>query len=141
MNPVPWLAWLALAAWTGAMAATGQVVYKCSDDQGRSHYQDVPCPAALRPEWVRETGPAPSPTPQARATPSPKVDPAQRRLTAPRRARAPGSVRGVVISQYRDAVACERARKAREQAYARLGLRRDFATSRRLDDRVHAACR
>jgi hypothetical protein len=46
-----------------------------------------------------------------------------------------------VISIHRDAVACERARKARDQAYARLGLKRDFATSRKLDDRVNEACR
>ena len=34
-----------------------------------------------------------------------------------------------------------RAKQARDQAHARLGLKRDFATSRRLDDRVNAACR
>ncbi|HEV7270654.1 hypothetical protein [Pseudoxanthomonas sp.] len=42
---------------------------------------------------------------------------------------------------HRDAAACARAKQARDQTHARLGLKRDFATSRRLDDRVNTACR
>lgn len=146
MNPVPWLTRLALLVLAtfgpATAAATEQAIHKCRDAQGVARYQDAPCPAAQRTEWVREADSAPPPA----ASPSPASPPPRPRATAPRattarRTRHGNGVRGAVISLHRDAAACERAKKAREQAYARLGLRRDFATSRRMDDRVHTACR
>ncbi len=55
-----------------------------------------------------------------------------------RRARAPP---GAVISMHHRPQACAAARRQREAAYARVGVKRSFALSRRTDDRVHLACR
>lgn len=115
-------------------------IHKCRGADGQPHYQATPCPSTQRTEWVRDYPPDP-PAPAAPATPTvPATDSARPRArTGARRQKA--STRGAVISMHRDAAACERAKKARDQAYARLGLKRDFAASRKLDDRVNAACR
>lgn len=118
-------------------------VYKCRDHAGQAHYQASPCPATQHTEWRREYPDKPSAlTDAGPIAPPTSVKP---RTTVSRRAdrrpRRGAAAQGAVISLYRDPVACERARQARDRAHARLGLRRDFATSRRLDDRVHAACR
>ncbi|MEG2805389.1 hypothetical protein [Stenotrophomonas sp.] len=55
-----------------------------------------------------------------------------------RRARAPP---GAVISLHQQPRACAAARREQAAAYARAGSRRGFALSRRMDDRVQAACR
>lgn len=146
MNPIAGLAWLALTVTACGLAAEAgaQAIHKCRDGHGVVRYQDAPCPATQRTEWVREADAAPPPAVpalQARTAAPPPIAARSARATASRRPRTAGGVRGTVISQHRDAAACERAKKAREQAYARLGLRRDFATSRRMDDRVYAACR
>ena len=118
-------------------------VYKCRDHAGQAHYQASPCPATLHTEWKREYPDKPSAQTDTRPITARVAD--QPHPTVSRRAdsRPPrtASAQGAVISLYRDPVACERARQARDRAHARLGLRRDFATSRRLDDRVHDACR
>ncbi|MDR7070333.1 hypothetical protein J2X02_003198 [Pseudoxanthomonas japonensis] len=120
-------------------------VHKCRGRDGQSHYQATPCAATQRTEWVRDfpvDPPAPS-TAQRMTAVSAATSRTGRvrthgRKTARRRQTPP---QGAVISMYRDAAGCERAKKARELAYARLGLKRDFATSRKLDDRVNEACR
>ena len=117
-------------------------VYKCRDHAGQAHYQASPCPATQHTEWRREYPDKPSAQTDTRPIaarvaeqPHPTVS-----RRADRRPRRGAAAQGAVISLYRDPAACERARQARERAHARLGLRRDFATSRRLDDRVHDAC-
>ncbi len=55
-----------------------------------------------------------------------------------RRARAPP---GAVISRHHRPQACATARRQRETAYTRAGMKRSFALSRRMDDRVYRACR
>lgn len=118
-------------------------VYKCRDHAGQAHYQASPCPATQHTEWRREYPDKPSALTDTRPIAASVAE--QPHPTVSRRAdsRPPrtASAQGAVISLYRDPVACERARQARDRAHARLGLRRDFATSRRLDDRVHDACR
>ena len=118
-------------------------VYKCRDHAGQAHYQASPCPATQHTEWRREYPDKPSALTDTRPIaarvaeqPHPTVS-----RRADRRPRRGAAAQGAVISLYRDPAACERARQARDRAHARLGLRRDFATSRRLDDRVHDACR
>jgi hypothetical protein len=117
-------------------------VYKCRDHAGQAHYQASPCPTTQHTEWRREYPDKPSA--QTDAGPIAPPTSAKPRTTVSRRAdrrpRRGAAAQGAVISLYRDPAACERARQARERAHARLGLRRDFATSRRLDDRVHDAC-
>ena len=117
-------------------------VYKCRDHAGQAHYQASPCPTTQHTEWRREYPDKPSAQTDTRPIaarvaeqPHPTVS-----RRADRRPRRGAAAQGAVISLYRDPAACERARQARERAHARLGLRRDFATSRRLDDRVHDAC-
>lgn len=120
-------------------------VHKCRGADGQSHYQSLPCASTQRTEWVRAYPPDP-PAPLAAA---PSTEPSDRARNAPSaRSRSRGGAgrprttpTGAVISMHRDAAACARAKQARDQAHARLGLKRDFATSRRLDDRVNAACR
>ena len=126
-------------------------VHKCRGADGQAHYQAMPCTSTQRTEWVRAypAYPADPPIPPIPPTsaPSSSVPRATARADSPRPRSRTGarprqtSSQGAVISMHRDAAACERARKARDQAHARLGLRRDFDTSRRLDDRVNAACR
>ena len=118
-------------------------VYKCRDHAGQAHYQASPCPATQHTEWRREYPDKPSALTDtrpiaARVAEQPHPTVSRRADHRPCRGAA---AQGAVISLYRDPAACERARQARDRAHARLGLRRDFATSRRLDDRVHDACR
>ena len=114
-------------------------IHKCRDTNGATTYQATPCAATQRTEWVRDY-PNDPPPPVTSATPSAanRTD-----VVAPRKKHArirPASL-GAVISIHRDPEACERAKTARDRAYARLGLKRDFTTSRRFDDRVNEACR
>ncbi|MGR4874178.1 hypothetical protein [Pseudoxanthomonas sp. LARHCG66] len=120
-------------------------IHKCRGADGQAHYQAMPCTSTQRTEWVRAY-PADPPIPATSASSSsaPRAtaradSPRPRSRTGARRRQT--SSQGAVISMHRDAAACERAKKARDQAHVRLGLRRDFDTSRRLDDRVNAACR
>ena len=119
-------------------------IHKCRGADGQSHYQSTPCAPAQRTEWVRDY-PDDPPMPAVAASSTAPVR-AQARAHPPSRApagsrRPKASAQGAVISMHRDPAACERAKQARDQAYARLGLKRDFATSRKLDDRVNDACR
>ena len=126
-------------------AGSGNAVHKCRGADGRSYYQATACAPEQRTEWVRDYPAGPAAT-----TATPASRPATREAETARRPvrsartgppRRQGAPRGAVISLHRDPSACERAKRARDQAYARLGLKRDFATSRKLDDRVNDACR
>ena len=130
---------------TGSATWGNDPVHKCRGADGQSHYQSAPCASTQRTEWVREYPPDP-PAPVAAATSTQEAR-TSRSADTPRKGgrtgarRASASATGAVISMHRDAAACARAKKARDRTYARLGLKRDFATSRKLDDRVNAACR
>ena len=126
-------------------AGSGNPIHKCRGADGQTSYQATACAPEQRTEWVRAypaglaaatASPAPRPATNGAETARRPVRSAR---TRPRRAQ--GAPTGAVISLHRDPSACERAKKARDQAYARLGLKRDFATSRKLDDRVNDACR
>lgn len=134
------LACLLVAA--GGSTWAGDTVHKCRSAEGRTVFQATPCAATQRTEWVRDY-PADPPAPVAPARPAATaqeatvVDTGRGRRGARRRAAS----QGAVISMHRDPVACERAKKKRDAAYARAGLKRDFAMSRALDDAVNSACR
>jgi len=148
MSPLSTPAWRLLLAGGLVSIATctwaSDPVHKCRDREGRSHYQSTPCDATQATEWVRAFPPDPPVVATTSTTPE-RVSGASVRSGAARARsgtrRRTSSAQGAVISIHRDAAACERAKKARDQAYARLGLKRDFATSRKLDDRVNEACR
>lgn len=118
-------------------------VHKCRGKDGQSHYQSAPCPSTHHTEWVRDYPPDPARPagPVVATTLMPAQAGAGTKRAPARQRRQNSAAQGAVISMHRDAVACERAKHARDQAYARLGLKRDFATSRKLDDRVNQACR
>lgn len=123
----------------GSSTWGGDPIHKCRATDGRAIYQATPCAANDRTEWVRDYPPdPPSTVVVARSSEAPMADASPTR-TRPTRRRGPAQA--AVISLHRDPDACERAKQARERAYTRLGLKRDFATSRRFDDRVNDACR
>lgn len=114
-------------------------IHKCRDTSGATTYQATPCAATQRTEWVRDYPKGPPPV----VTTAAPIASSRIGMPEPRKkhARTTSSAQGAAISIHRDPEACERARVARDRAYARLGLKRDFATSRRFDDRVNKACR
>lgn len=123
----------------GSSTWGGDPIHKCRATDGRAIYQAMPCAASDRTEWVRDYPPDPPSTVEvARPSGARRADALPTRTRTTRRS---GPAQGAVISMHRDPEACERAKQARERAYARLGLKRDFATSRRFDDRVNDACR
>lgn len=128
-----------------ALASGGDAIHKCVGPDGQSRYQATPCAPTHRTAWVRDyPAPPPPPVVGVPSAPAPRVANGRHRpRPAPRSGqRHPArAAQSAVISLYRDPVACGRAKQARDQAYARLGLKRDFATSRKLDDRVNNACR
>ena len=113
-----------------AVTAQAQQVFKCSDG-GTVSYQSLPCDGATLRSWE--------------ATPD-VVDPAtQARIEALRRELRPerrvsGRNRSNRSRQTPAVTACERARRGRADAYAKAGLKRDFALSSHWDNRVHDAC-
>lgn len=144
-SPTAWCIVLACVLCLPHSPAWGSgAIHKCAGPDGQSSYQSTPCAPTQRTEWVRDYPVAPSP-PAARATPAPAPRTAKGEGRPRAATRSTGrrqrAVQGAVISLHKDPAACARAKKSREQAYARLGLKRDFATSRKLDDRVNEACR
>lgn len=125
---------------------TAQSLYKCTDPQGRNSYQSVPCDGHQQQAWERNMPVASSPPPalpnaaervgakkKAQATATPAV----------RGSRRSSPVRGdgAAISLHNDPAACERAKEKRRRTYENLGLKRNFETSRKMDDLVYQACR
>ncbi|WP_422506895.1 hypothetical protein [Stenotrophomonas sp. GZD-301] len=129
--------------------AQGQAVYKCVSG-GQVRYQSAACSdgrteqswsavqrrpvryyaayvEALRRELKRDAA--------AGGDPQEGTSPHQRRD------KAPPAIRGHLISVHRDPQACAAARQRRDAAYRAVGLKRDFALSRRMDDQVFEACR
>ena len=108
-------------------------VYKCLEGEGHV-YQSTPCSGAelrhwaVRPEAI--DGAPGEPKVSLRPQP-PQNDRSQRRRgsSAGQRSRA-----GAKID------ACAQARLGRERAYAKAGLKRDFAMSSFWDNKVHEAC-
>lgn len=113
-----------------AVTAQAQQVFKCHDG-GAVSYQSLPCDGATLRSWE--------------ATPDVVDSAAQARIEALRRElrserRTGGRSRSSRSGKASTATACERARKGRTDAYAKAGLKRDFALSSHWDNRVHDAC-
>ncbi|KRG67745.1 hypothetical protein ABB27_09005 [Stenotrophomonas terrae] len=126
---------LVAAAGIGAAAAQGPAVYKCREGGGVS-YQSAPCAGRELKRWA--------------ATPESVDAAAELRLQAVREQlskRQAGSPATAARSVRRQPAApraqdpCERARKGRDKAYAKAGLKRDFAMSSVWDNKVQQACR
>lgn len=128
------------AAMPGAQA---QSLHKCVARDGRASYQSQPCAAGMRTAWVREAPPEapPSAERQARMRREQARRAVQSDYLASLAGRGRGPASGHAISTSRDAGACERARRRREDVLERVGLDRDFDLLRRLDDDVARACR
>jgi hypothetical protein len=134
----------------GIFASAGgmaQSLYKCTDPQGRNSYQSVACDGHQQQAWARDMAVASSPAP----APPNAVDrvgaKTKAQTTATRTARGEGRRSspppggGAAISLHADPAACERAKEKRRRTYEKLGLKRSFETSRRMDDLVYQACR
>ena len=131
----------------GIFASAGgkaQSLYKCTDPQGRNSYQSVACDGHQQQAWARDMPVASSPPPNAVERVGTKK---KAQATATRTARGEGRRSspprggGAAISLHADPVACERAKEKRRRTYEKLGLKRSFETSRRMDDLVYQACR
>jgi len=126
---------LVAAAGIGAAAAQGPAVYKCREGGGVT-YQSEPCAGTELKRWA--------------ATPESVDAAAELRLQAVReQLRKRQAVNhGTAAHKARRQPAapraqdpCERARQGRDKAYAKAGLKRDFAMSSAWDNRVQQACR
>ena len=132
------------AGFFASAASTAQSLYKCTDPQGRNSYQSTPCSDHRQQVWTREMPVAPAPP-----TASSGVATTKRKAPVPaaRSARTGGGKTprprngGAVISLHGDPVACEKAKERRRKTYEKLGLKRNFETSRKMDDLVYDACR
>ncbi|WP_449467062.1 hypothetical protein [Stenotrophomonas humi] len=111
------------------VAAHAQQVFKCSDG-GHVSYQSSPCVGATLRSWDA-TPEAVDPAVQARIESLRRELRPERRTSGRTRSNRPGRS---------PATACEQARKGRADAYAKAGLKRDFALSSHWDNRVHDAC-
>lgn len=130
-----------------------QQIHKCRVD-GVATFQAHPC-AARQAEQAWEIDMPPSTRQHDRPIEAIRRELRQRareldrqRAPPPRapvgRPRAPKqhpAVRGHLISVHQHPRQCAAARRQREVAYQRAGMARRFALSRRMDDRVYAACR
>lgn len=127
-----------------------QSLYKCVDPQGRHSYQSAACGGRQQQVWTRAMPAVPPSRPSAAIASALDAADAKRKAPAPpvraARAESKKSTRrarstGAAISLHEDPDACERAREKRRKTYERLGLKRDFEISRKMDDLVYRACR
>ena len=121
---------LGLALGLASAAANAQQVFKCND-AGAITYQSAPCQGETLRSWNAVPEQATAPAAQ-RTSRSPQARPAARRAR---------QHRGTHATRIPAASACERARRGRDQAYAKAGLKRDFKLSSDWDNRIHDACR
>ena len=123
--------YLLLLAVAGVQPAAPAQVFKCSDG-GQVSYQSAPCRGPPARTWIV---PPPGPVPGAAAAAGSQP---LRSGPKPRRAGTSTAVRRNARPRED---ACAKARKGREAAYRRAGLKRGFALSSYWDNRVHDACR
>ncbi|WP_428999483.1 DUF4124 domain-containing protein [Stenotrophomonas maltophilia] len=131
-----------------AVPSVAQQIYKCVTKAG-NEYQSSPCASGEAAKtWVIDVAPR-----------SASVIENEQRLdnlrhqnaaaTAPRASRSSPTYRSSSggggrlhhISQHKDPNACEAAKAERARVYEAVGMRRSFELSRRMDDKVWAACK
>lgn len=115
----------------GCGPAHAQQVFKCRTDDGIA-YQSLPCDGPPLKQWTA----APEPFDRHAQARLQAIERELRRANAvpARRTRRSGRPPTPATG------ACELARRGRSQAYAKAGLKRDFALSSHWDNQVHAAC-
>jgi len=138
---------LLLSAVAGSVAAQQQI-YKCVTKAG-TEYQSMPCAdGAPAKTWDVEV----APRSDAVTANEQRIDAMRQQNAAAiqfqppqqvyrRNSRNNGGAQLHHISQYRDPGACEVAKAERARAYEAAGMRRSFEISRRMDDKVWAACK
>lgn len=137
----------ALSAGVVAQERYENLVYRCVNKAG-TQYQSQPC-AKGETDHIRLAEPPPSP--QAAAANERYLE-SLRQQNAASVSRRPQPVRQISsssgggarlhhISQYKDPNACEAAKAERARVYEAVGLHRSFELSRRMDDKVWAACK
>ncbi|HEL4218586.1 TPA: hypothetical protein UM510_001857 [Stenotrophomonas maltophilia] len=137
----------ALSAGVVAQERYENLVYRCVNKAG-TQYQSQPC-AKGETDHIRLAEPPPSP--QAAAANERYLE-SLRQQNAASVARRPQPARQISsssgggarlhhISQYKNPDACEAAKAERARVYEAVGMRRSFELSRRMDDKVWAACK
>lgn len=130
-----------------AVPSVAQQVYKCVTKAG-TEYQSEPCASGEAAKtWTVDVAPR-SASVIANEQRLDSIRQQNAAAIAPRPARANrayrssgGGARLHHISQYKDPNACEAAKAERARVYEAVGMRRSFELSRRMDDRVWAACK
>ena len=112
----------------------GPLVYKCKSAEGHS-YQSLPCDGSELKRWSADIAPV---NEDARRHLEAIQHQLQRDNSAATQAVRPGRRRVEAVPKVS---ACEKARQGRERAYAKAGLRRNFAMSSFWDNKVHQVCR
>lgn len=112
----------------------GATAYKCGDARGHS-YQSLPCEGVELKRWT--VAPEPMDVQTVK-----HLEDIRRKLQQDAQPRAQGRRR----HRGRDGAvpkvsACQKARQGRDRAYAKAGLRRDFALSSLWDNKVQQACK
>jgi hypothetical protein len=122
-----------------AVPAYAQHVHKCTE-KGKTVYQSAPCSSGVAAKTWEATPDLPDPYRQAR------LDAIQRQLDRRKQAAEAGMAQrsssgGSTISARPNQNRCEAAKAQRDATYDRVGVRRTFDLSRRLDDMVYEACK
>lgn len=115
---------------------TGALVYKCQTAGGHS-YQSSPCEGLELKRWSTVDAPTDETVRKRLAAIELQLQLQRDRLSTKSGVR-PGRRRAAPAPK---ANACENARRGRDRAYAKAGLKRDFALSSFWDNKVHQACR
>lgn len=110
------------------------MVYKCGGAEGDS-YQSLPCAGVELGRWSVVPDPIDEQTLKHLAEIRSQL---QRDARQSKRGVRPERRSGHAAPK---PSACEKVRQGRDRAYAKAGLRRDFAMSSLWDNRVHQACR
>ncbi|HDX0800497.1 DUF4124 domain-containing protein [Stenotrophomonas maltophilia] len=131
-----------------AVPSVAQQVYKCVTKAG-TEYQSQPCASGEAAKtWTVDVAPRSASVIEneqrldnIRQQNAAAIAPRPVRANPAYRNNNGGGARLHHISQYRDPNACEAAKAERARVYEAVGMRRSFELSRRMDDKVWAACK
>jgi hypothetical protein len=119
-----------------SVSAAVQQVYKCQQSDGQIVYQSAICQGTSLAHWEVRPDPA-DPRLQERLQ---AIDQELRQRNRPRQSRLPRAASNGRRRTKTHAETCEQMRAAREKAFAKAWMKRDFAMTRHWDERVHRAC-
>lgn len=119
--------------------ASAQQVHKCVEG-GKTSYQSAPCSSGA-PKKTWDATPQHETYENQLRLERMRQDMRQRNQSGSYQAPSRTDVRGAVVSQYKEPDRCQAAKDYRDAMYRTVGVKRSFALSRELDDKVYAACK